>query len=86
MRGDNTLLYIVLAIVIVHFIIGVGFLVYKLTGPVKNLMILRRIKMTNENNSKYNILYFSSIIHFGVHNGIGFDVQSVYVSDCRRKG
>lgn len=35
MRGDNTLLYIVLAIVIVHFIIGVGFLVYKLTGPVK---------------------------------------------------
>ncbi len=35
MRGDNTLLYIVLAIVIVHFIIGIGFLVYKLTGPVK---------------------------------------------------
>ncbi len=35
MRGDNTLLYIVLAIVILHFIIGIGFLVYKLAGPVK---------------------------------------------------
>ncbi len=35
MRGDNTLLYIVLAIVILHFIIGIGFLVYKLAGPIK---------------------------------------------------
>ena len=35
MRGDNTLLYIVLAIVILHFVIGIGFLVYKLAGPVK---------------------------------------------------
>jgi hypothetical protein len=35
MRDSNTLLYIVLAIVILHFIIGIGYLVYKLAGPVK---------------------------------------------------
>jgi len=35
MRGDNTLLYIVLAIVILHFAVGIGFLIYKLAGPVK---------------------------------------------------
>jgi hypothetical protein len=35
MRDSNTLLYIVLAIVIIHFIIGIGFLAYKLLGPVK---------------------------------------------------
>ncbi len=35
MRGDNTLLYIVVAIVILHFLVGIGFLVYKLAGPIK---------------------------------------------------
>lgn len=35
MRGDNTLLYIVVAIVILHFLVGIGYLVYKLAGPVK---------------------------------------------------
>lgn len=35
MRGDNTLLYVVLAIVILHFVIGIGYLVYKLTKPIK---------------------------------------------------
>lgn len=35
MRDSNTLLYIVLAIVIIHFVIGFAFLAYKLLGPVK---------------------------------------------------
>jgi len=35
MRDSNTLLYIVLAIVILHFIVGIGYLVYKLVGPIK---------------------------------------------------
>ena len=35
MRDSNTLLYIVLVIVILHFVIGFGFLAYKLLGPVK---------------------------------------------------
>ena len=35
MRDDNTLLYIVVAIVILHFLVGIGYLVYKLAGPVK---------------------------------------------------
>lgn len=35
MRDSNTLLYIVLVIVILHFVIGFGFLAWKLLGPVK---------------------------------------------------
>ena len=35
MGQSNTLLYVVLAIVILHFIIGFGFLAWKLLGPIK---------------------------------------------------
>ncbi len=35
MRGDNTLLYVVVTIVILHFAVGIGYLIYKLAGPVK---------------------------------------------------
>ena len=45
MRGDNTLLYIVVAIVILHFLIGIGYLVYKLAGPIK-----KPIREEEENN------------------------------------
>jgi hypothetical protein len=36
MRDNNTLLYIIVTIVILHFLVGLIFLAYKLLGPVKN--------------------------------------------------
>ena len=36
MRDSNTLLYIIVTIVILHFLVGLIFLAYKLLGPVKN--------------------------------------------------
>ncbi len=38
MRGDNTILYLVVGIVLMHFLLGFGWLVYKLTkrNPEKN--------------------------------------------------
>ncbi len=32
MRGDNTLLYIIVGIVVAHFIAGFAFLIYKIYG------------------------------------------------------
>lgn len=31
MRGDNTFLFLVVGIVLLHFLIGFGYLIYKLT-------------------------------------------------------
>lgn len=45
MRDSNTVLYIVLAIVVIHFLIGFAFLAYKLLGPVKK---------TNDKETKTN--------------------------------
>jgi hypothetical protein len=36
MRDNNTLLYIIVTIVILHFLVGMILLAYKLLGPVKN--------------------------------------------------
>ena len=36
MRGDNTILYIVVAIVVAHFIFGFAFLLYKMYGKKKD--------------------------------------------------
>lgn len=49
MRDSNTLLYIVLAIVILHFVVGFGFLAYKLLGPVK-----KNEKITDDNDELDN--------------------------------
>ena len=48
MRGDNSLLYIVLVIVILHFAVGIGYLIYKLAGPVK------KIEQNKEQESQNN--------------------------------
>lgn len=31
MRGDNTVIYIIAAVILLHFVAGIGYLIYKLT-------------------------------------------------------
>ena len=31
MRGDNTTIYIIAIVIVLHFIVGIGYLLYKLT-------------------------------------------------------
>ena len=35
MRGDNTIIYIIAAVVLAHFIIGIAYLIYKIYGGKK---------------------------------------------------
>jgi len=35
MRSDNTLIYIIVAVVVAHFIIGIAYLIYKIYGGNK---------------------------------------------------
>ncbi len=32
MRGDNTILFIIIAVVLGHFIVGIAYLIYKIYG------------------------------------------------------
>lgn len=31
MRSDNTVIYIIAAVILLHFVVGIGYLIYKLT-------------------------------------------------------
>lgn len=31
MRGDNTIIYIIAIVIVLHFLVGIGYLLYKLT-------------------------------------------------------
>lgn len=36
MNSDNTFIYIIVAIVVAHFIVGIAYLIYKIYGGKKN--------------------------------------------------